>query len=89
MDLREQLCYSDAYARTVEARVASVDRHAGPAREHDPASLSEEDRPRGPRRRLDGIGLGAALIDRNAGDDRQRCGDRPAGPPSYPLRRAS
>jgi misacylated tRNA(Ala) deacylase len=25
MDVREQLCYSDAYARTVEARVATVD----------------------------------------------------------------
>jgi misacylated tRNA(Ala) deacylase len=25
MDVREQLCYSDAYARTVEARVAAVD----------------------------------------------------------------
>ena len=25
MDVREQLCYSDAYARTVEARVAEVD----------------------------------------------------------------
>ena len=25
MDVREQLCYSDAYARTVEARVADVD----------------------------------------------------------------
>ena len=25
MDVREELCYSDAYARTVEARVANVD----------------------------------------------------------------
>ena len=25
MDVREQLCYSDAYARTVEATVAAVD----------------------------------------------------------------
>ena len=25
MDVREQLCYTDAYARTVDARVASVD----------------------------------------------------------------
>src|SRR4051794_38462121 len=25
MDVRDQLCYSDAYARTVEARVAAVD----------------------------------------------------------------
>ena len=30
MDVREQLCYSDAYARTVEARVAEVDER-GPA----------------------------------------------------------
>jgi misacylated tRNA(Ala) deacylase len=30
MEVREQLCYSDAYARTVEARIATVD-DSGPA----------------------------------------------------------